>query len=200
MAKHSDNLRTWVKETHYSVMRQLESPHRNMRPDGISIDLIVLHAISLPPGQFAMDDVEALFTGQLDVSAHASFAELDGVCVSAHFVVDRNGMITQFVPVSRRAWHAGESEWEGHDNCNDFSIGIEIIGDEQKPFDNNQYRETARLCRVLMEAHPGIGAERIVGHADIAPERKWDPGKQWDWGHFHRSLAHIQRLDPEVRQ
>ena len=124
-------------------MRQLESPYQNVRPDGISVDLIVLHAISLPPGQFNMDDVEALFTGRLDISAHASFAALDGLCVSAHFVVGRNGVITQFVPVSRRAWHAGESEWEGHGNCNDFSIGIEIIGDEQKPFSNAQYRETA---------------------------------------------------------
>ncbi len=181
-------------------MRQLDSPHHNLRPDGVSIDLIVLHAISLPPGEFGMDDVEALFTGQLDVAAHASFAGLDGLRVSAHFVVDRKGVITQFVPIPRRAWHAGESEWEGRPDCNDYSIGIELIGDEAHPFTDTQYRETARLCRALMKSYPGINTGRIVGHADIAPERKWDPGKQWDWGHFHRSLAHIQRLDLEVWQ
>lgn len=180
-------------------MRQLDSPHHNARPDGVSIDLVVLHAISLPPGEFGMDDVEALFTGQLDVAAHVSFAGLDGLRVSAHFVVDRKGVITQFVPMRWCAWHAGESEWEGRPDCNDYSIGIEMIGDEAHSFTDSQYRETARLCRVLMEAYPGISAERIVGHADIAPERKWDPGKQWDWGHFHRSLAHIQRLDLELR-
>ncbi len=180
-------------------MRQLDSPHHNARPDGVSIDLIVLHAISLPPGEFGMDDVEALFTGQLDVAAHTSFAELDGLRVSAHFVVDRKGVITQFVPIIQRAWHAGESRWEGKADCNDYSIGIELIGDEAHPFTDPQYRETARLCRMLMEVYPGISAERIIGHADIAPERKWDPGKQWDWGHFHRSLAHIQRFDLELR-
>jgi len=180
-------------------MRQLDSPHHNVRPDGVGIDLIVLHAISLPPGEFGMDDVEALFTGQLDVAAHASFAGLDDLRVSAHFIVNRRGVITQFVPTGRRAWHAGESEWEGKADCNDYSIGIEMIGDGTHPFTDQQYRETARLCRVLMEACPGINPKRIVGHADIAPERKWDPGKQWDWKHFHRSLAHIQRLDLELR-
>jgi len=180
-------------------MRQLDSPHHNVRPDGVGIDLIVLHAISLPPGEFGMDDVEALFTGQLDVTTHPSFAGLNGLRVSAHFVVDRKGVITQFVPTLQRAWHAGESEWEGRPGCNDYSIGIELIGDEVHPFTDTQYRETARLCRMLIEAYPSINTERIVGHADIAPERKWDPGKQWDWGHFHRSLAHIRWLDLEVR-
>ncbi len=174
-------------------MRQLDSPHHNMRPDGMEIDLIVLHAISLPSGQHGMGHVEALFTGQLDATAHASFAELDGLQVSAHFVVDRTGVITQFVPVSRRAWHAGESEWEGRTNCNDYSIGIEMIGDELAPFSNTQYRETARLCRALMEVYPGISEKRIVGHRDIAPDRKWDPGSQWDWAHFRRSLVAVTK-------
>jgi len=180
-------------------MRQLDSPHHNARPDGVCIDLVVLHAISLPPGEFGMDNVEALFTGRLDVTAHASFTELDGLRVSAHFVVDRNGVITQFVPVARRAWHAGVSAWRGRKNCNDYSVGIEIIGDEQTPFTHEQYRETARLCRILAQRFPAITRERIVGHADVAPGRKWDPGRQWDWAHFHRSLTHIRRLDPEVR-
>jgi len=177
-------------------MRRLDSPHHNLRPDGVEIDLIVLHAISLPPGQHDMGYVEALFTGQLDVTAHASFAKLSGLRVSAHFVVDRAGVITQFVSVLRRAWHAGESEWKGRADCNDYSIGIEMIGDELGPFSNAQYRETARLCRMLMAVCPGINAKRIVGHRDIAPGRKWDPGKQWDWAHFRRSLGHIRRFDP----
>jgi len=145
-----------------------------------------------------MDHVESLFTGQLDITAHASFAELGGLQVSAHFVVDRTGVITQFVPVSRRAWHAGESELEGRRGCNDFSIGIEMIGDELQPFADAQYRETARLCRVLMGIYPDISTERIVGHCDISPGRKWDPGKQWNWARFHRSLGHVRKLDLKV--
>ncbi len=179
-------------------MRYLDSPHHNVRPDGIAVDLIVLHAISLPPGEFGMLAIEAFFAGYLDASSHPAFSSLEGVRVSAHFVVDRNGVITQFVPVTRRAWHAGESEWEGIPDCNDYSIGIEMIGDEAHPFTGAQYRETARLCRVLMAVYPAINPERIVGHADIAQGRKWDPGKQWGWSHFHRSLAHIQRLDLTV--
>jgi len=164
----------------------------------MAIDLIVLHAISLPSGEFDMHSIQALFTGYLDTTSHPVFSSLEGVRVSAHFVVNRQGVITQFVPTARRAWHAGKSEWQGKADCNNYSIGIEMIGDEAHPFTNAQYRETARLCRMLMEAYPGINTERIVGHADIAPKRKWDPGEQWDWGHFHRSLAHIRRLDLEV--
>lgn len=103
--------------------------------------------------------------------------------------------MTQFVPISKRAWHAGVSSWEGRENCNDYSIGIEMIGDEAHPFTRAQYRETARLCRVLMGYFPAISRQRIVGHQDVAPGRKWDPGRAWEWAHFHRSLARIRRLD-----
>lgn len=178
-------------------MRYLKSPHFNDRPE-VAIDLIVLHAISLPDGVFSMDYVEQLFLGKLDLSAHNSFADLQGVKVSAHFVVDRGGQITQFVACDKRAWHAGKSKWQGRKNCNDYAIGIEMIGDERQPFSQAQYTETARLCRVLMQRYPGITRERIVGHQDIAPERKWDPGKQWHWAKFRRSLSHIQRLDLEI--
>jgi len=176
------------------------TPHHNARPDGVEIDLIILHAISLPPGEFGMHSIKMFFTGCLDTSSHPAFSSLEGVRVSAHFVVDRQGLIIQFVPITQCAWHAGKSEWKGQENCNDYSIGIEMLGDEAHPFTDMQYRETARLCRVLMVAYPGINTARIVGHADVAPGRKWDPGRQWDWGHFHRSLAHIQRLDLDVRQ
>ena len=107
-------------------------------------------------------------------------------------------MITLFVPCQCRAWHAGISQWQGREGCNDFSIGIEMIGDEQHPFTQAQYRETARLCRVLMQRFPTIERQRIVGHRDIAPGRKWDPGKQWDWAKFDRSLHRIRRLNLEV--
>ncbi len=179
-------------------MRQLHSPHHNARPDGMDIDMIVLHAISLPAGQFKTGHIENLFMGQLDCTAHPSFGSLHGVKVSAHFVVDRKGSVTQFVPCDRRAWHAGISEWEGRSGCNDFAIGIEMIGDEHTPFTTAQYRETARLCKTLMSRYPVISPQRIVGHQDIAPGRKWDPGKQWDWQHFRRSLAHIRNLELEV--
>lgn len=177
------------------TVRFIESPHHDARPDSADIDLIVLHAISLPPGEFGMSHVEALFTGNLDASAHPSFAGLDALRVAAHFVVDRAGGITQFVPVRQRAWHAGESAWQGRERCNDYAIGIEMLGDEQHPFTPAQYRETARLCRALMARFPGITAGRIVGHQDVAPGRKWDPGRQWQWPRFHRSLARIRRIE-----
>lgn len=180
-------------------MRYLESPHCNDRPDSAVVDLIVLHAISLPDGLFEQDFIDAFFMGDLDIAAHSSFADLDGIRVSAHFVVDRKGGVTQFVPCQKRAWHAGESVWQGRANCNDYAIGIEMIGDEQQPFTGAQYTEAARLCRVLMQHYPNITANRIVGHQDVAPDRKWDPGKQWDWQHFHRSRSHIRKLDLEVR-
>ena len=177
----------------------MPSPHCDERPTGVAVDLIVLHAISLPPGEFELDCVADLFRGRLDCGRHPALAELEGLRVSAHFVVDRNGVITQFVPVGMRAWHAGESAWEGRARCNDFAIGIEMIGDERRPFTDAQYRECARLCRALMRRFPAIGPGRIVGHSDVAPGRKWDPGRQWDWARFRRSLARIRRDDVEVR-
>jgi len=179
-------------------MRQLDSPHHNARPDGMPIDMIVLHAISLPDGTFESRYIDDLFMGSLDCSAHAGFDSLHGLQVSAHFVVDRIGDITQFVACDKRAWHAGVSEWQGRNGCNDYAIGIEMIGDELTPFTDAQYRETARLCRLLMQRYPAITDDRIVGHQDIAPGRKWDPGRQWDWQHFRRSLAHIQQMNLDV--
>jgi len=165
----------------------------------MDVDLIVLHAISLPPGEFESNDIEDLFTGALDVSAHPAFASLRGLRVSAHFLVNRKGTIIQFVPVEKRAWHAGQSSWLGRENCNNYSIGIEVIGDEEQPFTQKQYRETARLCRMLMERFSTISRERIVGHSNIAPGRKWDPGVQWSWDRFYESLPRIRRLDLEFQ-
>ncbi|MDQ6987241.1 MAG: 1,6-anhydro-N-acetylmuramyl-L-alanine amidase AmpD [Mariprofundaceae bacterium] len=181
------------------VPRFIDSPHQDARPLGLAVDLLVLHAISLPDGEFSMQHVEALFCGVLDVQAHPSFANLADLRVSAHFVVDRQGLIHQFVPLARQAWHAGLSCWQGIERCNDYSVGIEILGDERMPFTDAQYRETARLCRALMVRFPAINTSRIVGHSDIAAGRKWDPGRQWDWAHFRRSLAHIRNVEMHIR-
>ena len=169
----------------------LASPHFNARPN-IPINLIVLHAISLPDGKFSPEHIADFFLGNIDASAHPSFKDLETIKVSAHFVVARDGSITQFVPTNQRAWHAGKASWRNRENCNDYSIGIEMIGDERTPFTRKQYTETARLCRTLITQYPAINKTRIVGHQDIAPTRKWDPGKQFDWQHFHRSLSHIK--------
>jgi AmpD protein len=181
-------------------MRFLPSPHFSQRPAHAEVDLIVLHAISLPPGEFELQFIEAFFMKGLDYDQHPSFASLKEVEVSAHFVVDRKGGITQFVPLSKKAWHAGVSSWRTVDgnerkNCNDYSVGIEMIGDEKRPFTQAQYRETARLCRVLIQQFPSMSLERIVGHQDVAPDRKWDPGKQWDWAKFKRSFSRIRKLN-----
>jgi len=176
--------------THQKKIPFLASPHFNLRPNAASnpLNLIVLHAISLPDGELTTQHIHDFFLGQLDTAAHPSFKALKDVSVSAHFVVDRQGNITQFVPTSKRAWHAGESTWQGLDNCNDYSIGIEMIGDEQRKFTQRQYLQTARLCKSLMKTYPAIAKNRIVGHQDIAPIRKWDPGKQWDWSLFFTIL------------
>ncbi|MDQ7001411.1 MAG: 1,6-anhydro-N-acetylmuramyl-L-alanine amidase AmpD [Ghiorsea sp.] len=175
----------------------LASPHFNARPQ-TPIDLIVLHAISLPDGEFEHQHITDFFLGKLDTTKQPSFEDLKDVRVSAHFVVARDGSITQFVSTYQRAWHAGKSSWQGRDNCNDYSIGIEIIGDERQPFTHQQYTETARLCRSLIDQYASLDKQRIVGHQDSAPTRKWDPGKQWHWSHFHRSLAHIKHLHTDI--
>ncbi len=177
----------------------IPSPNRDARPAGASIELIVLHAISLPEGRFDAGRIADLFLNRLLDTEDPALAEVRGLRVSAHFLVDRSGGITQFVPVGERAWHAGESSWCGRSRCNDFSVGIELLGDTTTPFTPAQYREAARLCASLMRRLPRIGRERIVGHADIAPGRKWDPGPQWDWARFHRSLARIRRLRDDFR-
>lgn len=168
--------------------RFLPSPFFNARPQDACIDLIVVHAMSLPAGHFSMRHVEDLFLGCLDIDAETSFQELQGLEVSSHFVVDRNGDITQFVPVAQRAWHAGASSWCGREQCNDYSIGIELLGDENIPFTDAQYHSLAALVSQLMRTFPAIAADRIVGHQDVAPGRKWDPGKQWNWSRFFRLL------------
>ena len=165
------------------------SPNYDARPPGSTVDLLVIHAISLPPGQFGGEYVDALFCNSLDYTAHPAFAILQGLTVSAHFVIDRKGRMTQYVATDQRAWHAGVASFSGHAACNDYSIGIELEGDDETPFETKQYERLATLSRTLMQAYPKITAARVVGHADIAPRRKTDPGPHFDWIRFRASIT-----------
>jgi len=167
-------------------MMFLASPHYNERPKGMLIELIVLHAISLPEHYFGQEHISDLFMGVLDHQAHNSFESLQGLRVSSHFLITRQGQVVQFVPCQKSAWHAGISEWRGRQQCNDFSLGIEMIGDEKQPFTLQQYQSCAVLCQQLQKAYPTICD--ITGHQHIAPSRKWDPGKQWDWVLFEKQM------------
>lgn len=169
-----------------SWARQVCSPNFDERPQGEPISLLVIHSISLPPGDFTGDAVERLFTNTLDCSRHAYFESLQGLKVSAHFLIRRRGGVVQFVPCSLRAWHAGQSEWKGRQRCNDFSIGIELEGTDDQPFSAVQYRVLAKLTRLLQRRYP---IQDIVGHCDIAPGRKTDPGRCFDWKRYRRRLA-----------
>ena len=164
-----------------SGVQRLSSPNFDARPPGISIEMLVIHNISLPPNQYGGDAIERFFTNRLDHSAHPYFAQLKGVKVSSHFLVRRDGKVLQFVPCSKRAWHAGVSFWEGRVRCNDFSIGIELEGSDFEPFTERQYVALSRLTRRLRRAYP---ITSIVGHSDIAPERKTDPGSYFDWNKY----------------
>lgn len=165
-------------------------PSRNCdeRPRGSAIDLVVVHGISLPPGQFGEGWIEDLFCNQLDPAAHPSFEDICELRVSAHVMIRRDGSVIQFVPFEKRAWHAGESSFEGRERCNDFSIGIELEGTDDIPYDPAQYRVLARLVRLLMSVYPAITPQRIVGHCDVAPGRKSDPGESFEWEQFYTML------------
>lgn len=164
------------------------SPHWNLRPQDTLISLLVIHCISLPAGQFGNSYIDDLFMGVLDTSADESFADLAGVRVSAHCVVFRNGTVRQYVPFQYRAWHAGVSEFEGRQNCNDFSIGIELEGTEHQSYTDAQYQSLVLLTRQLMQDFPAITTDRIVGHQQIAPGRKTDPGPSFDWNRYQSAL------------
>jgi AmpD protein len=160
--------------------RQCPSPNCDERPPGASIELLVVHNISLPPGEFAGDAVARFFTTGLDPGEHPYFPEVAGLKVSAHFFIRRDGELIQFVPCARRAWHAGQSEWRGRSRCNDFSVGVELEGTDDSAFTDRQYAVLARLAESLKRAYPIVD---IVGHSDIAmpPGRKTDPGPFFDW-------------------
>jgi AmpD protein len=162
------------------------SPNFDSRPDVADIDLLVIHNISLPAGQFGNGNIGDLFCNRLDADADPSFADLRGVRVSAHFVIGRDGSLTQFVPTGERAWHAGASSFEGRTRCNDFSIGIEMEGTDNLPFTDRQYDVLIGLTVALQHAHP---LTAVTGHQHIAPGRKTDPGPLFDWERYRQLLA-----------
>ncbi|MBD1581750.1 1,6-anhydro-N-acetylmuramyl-L-alanine amidase AmpD [Pseudoalteromonas sp. S16_S37] len=160
----------------------------NDRPEQEEISLLVIHNISLPAGQFGTPYVDALFCGTLDCSAHPSFVDLEGLKVSAHCFIKRDGRVLQYVPFSKRAWHAGVSSFAGREHCNDFSIGIELEGTDDCAYSEAQYNQLAAITTQLMQAYPAITKQRIVGHCDIAPGRKTDPGDAFQWSQFFNQL------------
>lgn len=173
--------------------RSVRSPNFGPRPEGVRIDLIVLHSISLPPGVYGGPEVEQLFTNRLDWDAHPYFDQIRGLEVSAHFFIRRDGELIQFVDAGARAWHAGASCWRGRTNCNDDSIGIELEGLEGERFDTAQYDTLTRLCAQLRARFP---VEHIAGHEHIAPGRKQDPGPGFDWPRLQRALGWEHRYFP----
>lgn len=165
------------------------SPHCDARPADMPISLLVIHGISLPPGEFGGPWIEDLFLGRLEAGTHPEFADLVGLKVSAHLLIRRTGKIIQFVPFKRRAWHAGVSAFQDQPRCNDYSIGIELEGTDTASYGDIQYARLITVTRVLMRAYPAITIDRVVGHSDIAPERKTDPGPSFDWSRLRSGLA-----------
>lgn len=162
-------------------VRYVPSPNCNERLPNTTINLVVIHNISLPPGEFANNNITAFFSNTLDFSLHPYFETIRHLQVSSHFSINRQGEITQYVPVTKRAWHAGASVFKGQENCNDYSIGVELEGVDDLPYTEVQYKELVSLITLLKTAYPGITDDRIVGHDTIAPGRKTDPGIAFDW-------------------
>ncbi|HEH9439164.1 TPA: 1,6-anhydro-N-acetylmuramyl-L-alanine amidase AmpD [Aeromonas sobria] len=168
--------------------RRVPSPHHNERAAPDDISLLVVHGISLPPGEFGGPFIDDLFMGRLDPDAHPYFAGIHQLRVSAHCLIRRDGELVQYVPFGARAWHAGVSSWQGREACNDFSIGIELEGTDETPYTEDQYRALASLTRAISGRYPAITHEKVVGHCDIAPGRKTDPGASFQWDHLRQLL------------
>ena len=180
----------WTIDIHTHQLiggRFIESPNHDERPLGMAIDLLVIHNMSLPPGVFGGNAPIDLFCNVLDKGAHPFYETLEGVKVSAHVLIRRTGEIIQFVPFHKRAWHAGESLHQGRDKCNDFSIGIELEGTDDLPYEPEQYQSLIGLTRALREAYPTL--KHIAGHSDIAPSRKTDPGSCFDWAYYKQHIG-----------
>lgn len=177
----------------YRFARRLDSPNFGPRPAGAAIDLIVLHSISLPPGEYGGDEVQRLFTNQMDWDAHPYYQQIRGLQVSAHFYIRRGGELWQFVSCDDRAWHAGASHYRGRDNCNDDSVGIELEGLEGQSFEPAQYETLGGLCATIAQRYP---VRHVAGHQHIAPGRKQDPGSGFDWALLQRTLAWPPRCFP----
>ncbi len=181
---HIDNTSGLVKEA-----RQLMSPNCDLRPDETDISLIVIHGISLPPGKFSNNYIDQLFSNQLDPNEHPYFKEIAGLKVSSHLLIRRDGEMVQYVPLNKRAWHAGVSCYETRDCCNDFSIGIEMEGEDETPYTDIQYQILSKLIKSLIDTYPALNEKTITGHSDIAPGRKTDPGESFDWNHLNSLIS-----------
>lgn len=179
----------------YRAAHHLASPNFGPRPDGVVVDLLVLHSISLPPGVYGGDEVQRLFTNRLNPNEHPWFEQLRGLEVSAHFFIRRDGALWQFVSCDQRAWHAGRSRHQGRDNCNDFSIGIELEGLEGETFEPVQYEVLGRLCADVAKQYP---IASVAGHEHVAPGRKRDPGEGFEWTALRRRLGWSARCFPSV--
>lgn len=169
--------------------RRCDSPNQDARPPGAVPELVVVHGISLPPGRFGTGLIDALFCNAIDPLVHPELAELCELRVSSHLLIERSGAVTQYVPFDRRAWHAGVSEWCGRSGCNDFSVGIELEGTDTTLYADAQYVALVDAIRALRQAYGAIAEDAIVGHADVAPGRKTDPGPAFDWGRLRQALA-----------
>lgn len=190
MKKSSERFSAIGSDGWVPAARRIVSPNFDERPDGEAISLIVVHAISLPPGEFGSDDIVRLFTNTLDATAHPYFAAIAEQRVSAHFLIRRAGELIQFVACGQRAWHAGSSCWNGRERCNDFSIGVELEGCDELPFEAAQYARLVDLIESLRTRYP---IDAVAGHSDIAPGRKTDPGPCFDWQGLARLGALLAR-------
>ncbi len=166
---------------------QCPSPNKDARPEATAIDLIVVHSISLPPGEYGNDSIERFFQNQLDRNKHPYFEEIHEMQVSSHLLIKRTGEVVQFVPFHERAWHAGQSDYQGRERCNDFSIGIELEGTDSDTFEDAQYVQLAKIITTLQTTYPHI-SDNITGHSDISPGRKLDPGSGFDWGKLNNFI------------
>lgn len=170
------------------LAEQRPSPNCDERPQPQSLDLIVVHGISLPPGEFGGPWIDALFSNRLDPQAHPYFRDIYQLKVSAHVLIRRDGSVLQYVPFTKRAWHAGVSAFKGRERCNDFSVGIELEGSDEVPYEAAQYYSLQQVISALRQAYPSLRAGQIAGHSDIAPGRKTDPGPHFDWPHLYALL------------
>ncbi len=166
----------------------IRSPNFDARPEHAQIKLVVVHGISLPPGEYGGGHIQSFFCNNLDAVAHPYFESICSLTVSAHCLIERDGKVIQFVSFRNRAWHAGESEWCGESACNNFSVGIELEGCDDQAYDEAQYLALAKLISALRQRYPGIDSDAITGHSDIAPGRKTDPGPAFDWARLQRLL------------
>tara|TARA_B100001750_G_C15405453_1_gene544903 strand:- start:138 stop:752 length:615 start_codon:yes stop_codon:yes gene_type:complete len=167
---------------------QVPSPNQDARPQGIKPELILIHSISLPPGEFGGSAVKSLFTNSLDWTAHPYYTQIKGLLVSTHLFIPRQGQVVQFVPLNRRAWHAGKSSFQGREFCNDFSIGIELEGTDEVPYTDEQYNRLTLIVDAIFDAYPEISIRKIAGHCDVSPGRKTDPGPAFDWLRMYDGL------------